>query len=130
MLQVGQHLASGGHPVTANVGEDFFGGWSGSILGFSGLQFVEVNRLETFRIAAKEREEGGVLQEQQAARLVISSGLVSEMESVGAGERVQRNQAGAPHEQFARAIKQAVPNRLRSDAAIEQFSDFIGGLLD
>ena len=88
-----------------------------------------------FRLAAavhrlaEQRQERGVLQQQHPPRVVV--GRSSGRRSAGrwSSSRRAARRCPLPHEQFAGADEQGVPDRLRRDAAIEQLDHLVAGVV-
>ena len=78
---------------------------------------------------AEQGEERGVLEHQQPAGLVVAAGLEGEVQGVGRGHRVQRDDPRLAEQQLAGAVEQGVPDRLRGDPAVEQLDDLLAGVV-
>src|SRR5213082_270129 len=117
-LEQGQQFARGAHPVSADFSENLSECLRAGAFRRSGLQVVNADLL--LRIAAVKRKEGGILQKQKTPRRVTAAMLPGKVERVCARDRVQRSDAGLPHQQLTRAVEKSVPDGLRRGAAVEQ----------
>ena len=104
--QAGEHLARGGEPVAAHLGEDLLdGGWPRR----RRAEPARACRCASPRscVAAEQRQERGVLEQQQPARLVVAAAAAGVVQGVGGRRRVQRDDARLAHQQLAGAWKSA-----------------------
>src|SRR4051812_48248890 len=118
VLEEGENFAGGIEAIVVDLGEDFID--SRRLLG--GLQLI--NFSAGLCVTAEERQEGGVLQEEKFASLIVAAMLPGIMQRIGEGGRMQGKNSRRAHHQLPGAFEKGIEKRLRTGTAIEQFNRF------
>src|SRR5262249_46898331 len=128
LFEITRHFARRRHPVAAYFRKNLFDGARARRLEGQRFEQIDLDVFSAPLVAAKERKEGGGLQQQESAGFIVIAVLIGVMERVGRSDRVQRYDAWASHQQFSRAEEKGVPDGLWGDAAIELADHFIACL--
>ncbi len=131
-LQVGQRLAGGGRPVAARLREDLLDRPRAGLRRRDRFEPVDprvAHLAATAHRPAEQGEERGVLEHQQPAGPVVAAGLEGEVQGVGRGHGVERDEARLAEQQLAGAVEQGVPDRLRGDPAVQERDDLFAGIV-